>query len=222
MSDVCSVIYGYLPMMKSGAPDGSVKLVRDIQIFDHAVDGIQGLMTVIGVRYTLARYIAQKAINQAAQKLGGKIRPCVTTEKPLAGGIYQSQNELRKAAQAQRPPEISEAVLDMLLSLYGSEYTNLIELIKENPHWAEPIVPGKEPITAQIVHAVRAEMAVSIYDVLQRRIGLFPIAEADEQTLEKCSLIMAQELNWSEEQRHSALSEAVHSSLNLQSRYIKA
>jgi glycerol-3-phosphate dehydrogenase len=119
----------------------------------------------------------------------------------------------------QRPPEISEAVLDMLLKIYGSEYTSLIELIKENPDWAEPIVPGKEPITAQIIHAVRAEMAVSIYDVLQRRTGLFPLAEADEQTLEKCSLVMAQELNWSEEQRLTALSEAVHSSLNLQTHF---
>jgi glycerol-3-phosphate dehydrogenase len=219
MSDVCSVVYGFLPMLKSDAPDRSVKLVRDIQIFDHAVDGIQGLMTVIGVRYTLARYIAQKAINLAAQKLGGEIRSCVTTEKPLAGGNYQSYHELRKAAQVQRPPEISEAVLDMLLKTYGSEYTSLIELIKENPDWAEPIVLGKEPITAQIIHAVRAEMAVSIYDVLQRRTGLFPLAEADEQTLEKCSLIMAQELNWSEEQRQTALSEAVHSSLNLQTHF---
>jgi glycerol-3-phosphate dehydrogenase len=212
MEDVCSVVHGYLPMIKPQPGSRNVKLVRDIQIFDHAGDGIQGLMTVIGVRYTLARFIAQKAVNLAAQKLGEGERSCITTTQPLVGGDFDTFDQLRSEALAVHSPIITSSTLDKLLHFYGSEYKQVLAAIQENAKWAESLAPGKDAIAAQVVYAAREEMALKIYDVLQRRIGLFPLAEADEMTLARCAGIMAEVHGWTSEQHQAALIEARHAS----------
>jgi glycerol-3-phosphate dehydrogenase len=212
MSDVCSVVHGYLPMTKPEPGSQDVKLVRDIQIFDHASEGIQGLMTVIGVRYTLARFIAQKAVDLANHKLGEDLRACNTASQPLVGGDFDNYDLLRKAALNNQPEALTQVIMDQLLLSYGSEYTKLLEYLEANPHWSEPLAPGQPVIGAQVVYAVKEEMALKINDVLQRRTGLFPLAETDELTLARCADIMAQALEWNEEQRQAALAEARQSS----------
>jgi glycerol-3-phosphate dehydrogenase len=212
MSDVCSVVHGYLPMTKPEPGSQNVKLVRDIQIFDHADEGIQGLVTVIGVRYTLARFIAQKAVDLVNHKLGEDLRACNTATQALVGGDFDNYDLLRKAALNNQPEAITQVIMDQLLLSYGSEYTKLLENIEANPQWSEPLVPGQQVIGAQVVYAVKEEMALKINDVLQRRTGLFPLAETDELTLARCADIMAQALEWNEEQRQAALVEARQSS----------
>jgi glycerol-3-phosphate dehydrogenase len=222
MDDVCGVVHGYLPMTKPEPGAQNVKLVRDIQIFDNANEGIDGLMTVIGVRYTLARFIAQKAVDMAVQKLGVEAKPCTTSHQPLVGADFNAFQRLQADAQASRPEAMSQAVMDQLLLAYGSEYTRLLELIGKVPQSSRPLVPGGTVIEAQVTHAVREEMALKINDVLQRRTGLFPLAEADDATLERCADIMAQELDWNEEQRRTALAEARRSSISNKMGMVKA
>jgi len=217
MRDVCSVLHGYLPMVKPQPGSRAVKLVRDIQIFDHAEEGIQGLMTVIGVRYTLARFIAQRAVNIADQKLTGASRPCRTTTLRLVGGEFDDFDELMHSAQNNRPPNVNASVMTRLVHLYGSEFNRVLDIIQEEPSWAEPLVPGQDAIAAQVVLAAREEMALKIHDVLQRRIGLFPLAEADELTLQRCAHIMAQAHHWTDEQQQAALREARQMSKLIQS-----
>jgi glycerol-3-phosphate dehydrogenase len=222
MEDVCSVVSGYLPMIKPQPGSQNVKLVRDIQIFDHASEGVQGIITVIGVRYTLARYIAQKAINLAVQKLGDDERPCTTGDQPLIGGDFDAFDNLRRHALANCPANVTSSTLDQLLRFYGSEYIKVLQLVNENVHWAEPLTPGKDALAAQVVYAAREEMGLKIYDVLQRRIGVFPLAEADEKTLERCAEIMGLIHNWNSEQRRGALEEARQSSKQHNIERIKA
>jgi glycerol-3-phosphate dehydrogenase len=208
LADVCKVVHGFLPMIKSEPGSHAVKLVRDIQILDHAKEGVEGLLTVIGVRYTLARYIAQKAINLAVQKLGEEPRPCMTADRPLVGGDFKDFDNLRAAALANKLPGCTSEVIDQLLISYGSKYPSVLKIAADQPEWAKPVLPGKPVIGAQIVHAARHEMAVTVQDVLQRRTGLFPLGEVDEQSIERCADLMAPVLSWSEDQRQAALAAA--------------
>ncbi len=48
----------------------------------------------------------------------------------------------------------------------------MVDLISEDAALAQPLVPGMPQIRAEVVYAAREEMAVSIADVLARRIGL--------------------------------------------------
>jgi glycerol-3-phosphate dehydrogenase len=208
MADVCGVVHGYLPMVKTDSGRNDVKLVRDIQIFDHASEGIQGIITVIGVRYTLARYIAQRAVNLAGRKLGAASSACRTASLPLAGGNFTDFNDLVQKAQANCPPDISSAAMNRLVRFYGSDYPRVLALLHENPHWGAAFGPDQAILTAQIVYAAREEMALKLYDVLQRRVGLFPLADADHLTLERTAEIMGQEHHWNDQQRQATLQEA--------------
>jgi glycerol-3-phosphate dehydrogenase len=85
-----------------------------------------------------------------------------------------------------------------------------LELTKSDKSLALPLVEGEAPIRAQVVYAVRHEMARTLEDVLARRIGLqlygwrlaidaAPVAAA----------LMGQELGWNAEEEQVALEQYV-------------
>ncbi|NJO38477.1 MAG: FAD-dependent oxidoreductase, partial [Rhizobiales bacterium] len=60
-------------------------------LIDHArVDGIDGLVTLIGVRFTTGRYEAEQAIDIIAERLGTGRGPSRTAYMPLKGGDLPS------------------------------------------------------------------------------------------------------------------------------------
>jgi len=50
--------------------DGTAQLDRRDRIIDHASDGIDGLLSVVGTKYTTARVVAERSVNRAIAKLG--------------------------------------------------------------------------------------------------------------------------------------------------------
>ncbi|MFO7634008.1 MAG: FAD-dependent oxidoreductase, partial [Caldilinea sp.] len=80
--DVRQVHNGYLPMHPGAR--GEVKLVRESVIYDHArTDELEGLVSVIGVKYTTARHTAERVVDLALRKLGRPAVPCRTAHTPL-------------------------------------------------------------------------------------------------------------------------------------------
>ena len=51
-------------------------------------------------------------------------------------------------------------------------------------------------IKAQVIHAVRKEMALKLADVVFRRTGLGTIGNPGDEALQVCANIMANELGW--------------------------
>lgn len=82
-ADVRQVHAGYLPMQPG--PADAVRLVRESVIYDHArTDQLDGLISVIGVKYTTARHTAERAVDLALRKLGRTAVPCQTAHTPIA------------------------------------------------------------------------------------------------------------------------------------------
>jgi len=68
--DVIAVKCGLLPEQAGGTGAGDVVLQKHGRIIDHeAEDGIAGIISVVGVKWTTARLVAQQAIGQVAVKL---------------------------------------------------------------------------------------------------------------------------------------------------------
>jgi glycerol-3-phosphate dehydrogenase len=96
--DVRQVHMGYLPM-DPASPD-EVRLLRKSMIRDHAqTERVEGLLSVIGVKYTTARHTAACAVDAALRKLRRPHVPCATAHTPLggraAGGSDLPQEEER-------------------------------------------------------------------------------------------------------------------------------
>src|SRR5690606_39863795 len=82
------------------------------------------------------------------------------------------------------------------LSFYGSDAAGIKELASLKPEWSEKIHPDFEYILAEVVWAVRQEMARTVEDVLARRIRmLFLDAEKAAAAAHAVAQVMAEELN---------------------------
>jgi glycerol-3-phosphate dehydrogenase len=98
-------------------------------------------------------------------------------------------------------------VLNQLARAYGKDYQRVLGYIDEDPTLKE-VLPGNQPVLkAEVVHAVREEMAQKIGDILQRRTELVPIGRSDELLLLECAKIMALELNWDRDHMEQEMNE---------------
>lgn len=204
------VLYSYsgvrpLPYTE-GQPAG--KVTRKHWIKDHtAPDGqaLSGIISIIGGKLTTYRNLAEETVDYVIQhyKLrladGHEVPHSSTRREPLPGGrdiedvrLYKS----REIAEASRYYRVPEELVAHLIDLYGSRFKKILALLKENSAWKEPLSVYGADIAAQVIYAVRYEMACSVADVLLRRIGCGLNGDVGMQSLEAVTSLMAAELGW--------------------------
>ena len=202
LHDVQHVTWGFLPVNKEDANKEQVKLTRDGVVIDHQKkDNLQGLISVLGVKYTTARLIAEKAIDLTVNKLAVKAKRCQTHLTPVSGGQIKDFNAFLNQARVETANVFDAETIEHLVYTYGSEYRNLVEYIKEQPQLAERIDLDSPVIKAEIVHAIRHEMALTLADVIQRRTELGAAGLPSITVLQRCAEIMGEELGWSLERQ---------------------
>jgi glycerol-3-phosphate dehydrogenase len=204
--DVYHLHRGFLPMIQDNGQTDLVKLVRQTQVCDHERDdGIQGLITVVGVKYTTARKIAQDVVDLAVEKLGRKAFPCRTHEVPIQGGQISQFNDFLVQAIEQRPFGLGPDVIRHLVYNYGSEYHKILKYLDQEPAWGHTIADGTLILQAEVVHAIREEMAQKLADVVQRRTELGAVGLPEDAKLRVCADLMAAELGWDQARREQEL-----------------
>ncbi len=170
--DVLSVFAGIRPLVKSGNSGNTAALSRDHTIH---IDG-NGLLTITGGKWTTYRHMAEDCVNQAAMLARLPDVDCVTKHLNVHGFHPQAS-------------KFGE------LGVYGSDALAIQQLILEDSRNAEQL-HAKLPYTAaEVVWAVREEMARTVDDVLARRTrALFLNARAARQMAPAVARIMAREL----------------------------
>ena len=83
--DVSFFYEGLIPIDKVN-PDGDVKLSKKNKIYDHKKEGIEGLISIVSVKYTTARNVAQMITDMVFKKIGKKPPKCTTMNTPIYGG----------------------------------------------------------------------------------------------------------------------------------------
>ena len=195
--DVCHVHAGFLPTTPGHGSPGQVKLMRAGRVYDHLrEDHIGGLITVVGVKYTTARKVAEKAVNLAVERLGRRARPCQTQGVPIWGGQIDRFDDFRARAITTRSLGLGPQTMDHLAYSYGSEYGQILDYVEEDSAWGQALTASTPIIRAEIVHAIRAEMARTLADVILRRTELGAGGRPDDTCLQACADLMAAELGW--------------------------
>ena len=165
-ADVLSVFAGIRPLVKHGDGGRTASLSRDHTI----VIEDSGIVTIAGGKWTTYRHMAEDCVNQAATLAGLAERPCPTAELRIHG--YHPHAE-----------EFGH------LSVYGSDAPAVQELKGDRLHPALPYT------SAEVVWAVRHEMARTVEDVLARRTrALFLNARAAIEMAPAVADLMAAEL----------------------------
>ncbi len=188
---------GLRPLVDDGS-SGTYGASRRAELVDHAkADNIAGLISAIGGKWTTSRDLAQKAVGMVLAKLGLEPRSCKTATRRLPGGAIDRIAQATGLATGLPNP-------DHMARLYGSRLPLLLQIARERPALAAPL-GGTGDIGAQIVLALRDEMALTLDDVVMRRTGLGQEGNPGRAALEAAAAVMAQELHWSEARKRAEI-----------------
>jgi glycerol-3-phosphate dehydrogenase len=208
--DVYHIHSGLLPVVDGDQSRHSVRLLRESVVYDHYdKDGLSGLISVIGVKYTTARSAAEIAIDLVFNKLGWEAPPCRTHETPLYGGQIDRFSDFVARAVSHRPHGLDPEVIERLVYHYGSQYHQILDYLDEDPNFGQTIRDNSLIIKAEIVHAVRAEMAQTLADVVLRRTGLGAAGPPDIASLRACAEIMGAELGWDQDGKNQQIDDVL-------------
>lgn len=178
--DVLSAFAGLRPLVKAGDGENTAALSRD-----HTINiSRSGLLTIAGGKWTTYRRMAQDTVDQAAVVGGLDERPCGTETLRIHG--YHENAESFGA-----------------LELYGEDAARIEELIQEEPRYADRLHDKSPVVAAQVVWAVRHEMARTLEDVLARRTRCLLLdARQSIEMAPKAAALMAEELGHDETWQH--------------------
>lgn len=207
--DVSFFHKGFLPMEGVNPKTGEVRLTPHYRIHDHSVEnGVEGIVSVVGVKYTTARDVAERTVKLLVKKLNAPVGQSVSRNTPLRGGDIRRFESFAENVRASAPFGLAPAVLNHLLSQYGTDYPAVLKLIEGRPELGETLPGSVEVIGGQIVHAAREEAAVRLSDAVRRRTGLGAAKHPGAGALEACGRLMAAELGWDEARLKSEIRDA--------------
>ncbi len=165
------------------------------------------MLTLIGGKYTLFRSTAERGMSVIL-----KARPHLQArprhETPLHGGEMQAFEEyLREAVPAAMQRHgIDAPTLRRLISRYGTKYQDVLAVAHEALHLREALTPEGDPILAEVVYAVRVEMAWRLSDFMRRRTRLaFGPLQRDALLIDRVSREMGALLDWDDARRQEEI-----------------
>jgi glycerol-3-phosphate dehydrogenase len=197
--EVAFVHRGLVPAVLN--PDGSARLDRQDRSRDHADQGVEGLLSVAGTKYTTARAVAERTVDRAFAKLGRSLVTCRTATIPLPGGSVRDAALAVAEARRHHDQELPSDTIPHLVAAYGSRYRDIIELAAARPHWRTRVADDSPVVGAELVWAARKEMAVTLADAVIRRTPLGAIGCPSDATLDAAAQFVGTELGWSETER---------------------
>jgi glycerol-3-phosphate dehydrogenase len=168
------------------------------RIIDHEEEhNLKGIISLIGVRATVARWDSQKVISKIAIKLGKSVDKSKTRELPIHGGNIENFENFVSDLLTKYKEDYSENTIKDLSHNYGSNCNAVIKLAETEPELKKNI-EGTNKLKSEIIYAIRNEMAVKLSDIIVRRTDIGTSKFPGDLTIDQCSKIMGKELLWTD------------------------
>lgn len=203
------VYTGLLPLAEGASPEDP-QYQKQYAILDHGKqNGTPGLLSVVGVKWTTARDVAEKTVDRVGALLDRPLPAGQTAHAPLVGGGYADYETFIAEAQARRPESVSTETFDDLLANYGDRYEELLELIAQDPSLGQPLHADAPVIGAAILHAAQREMAVTLADAVFGRTPLGFMGWPGDAVLRRCAALMARVTGWDAAQQDAQVQQVI-------------
>ena len=174
---------------------GVLGLMGHHRVHDHASDGVEGAISVVGVKYTTGRGVGEQVVNLVGRKLDGRARPCRTSTTRLPGADFDEVSALRRRAREATREWWPADIADAIVSTHGTAWTELAAIARADPTLGDPL-PGTLVPAAALVYAVRGEMAMTLSDVLLRRTGLGSAGYPGDGVVNACAAVLQAACGW--------------------------
>ncbi len=203
--DVLYCFGGLRPLVEDQTED-VYESSRKYEIFDNALDGFDGLITVEGGKYTTSRNLAENVMKIVCNKLGYCNKNAGTDKEYLFGSEIEDIEAFVDFCKT-KYSNIPSDTVDYLARVYGTEIDALLAVASKNKSLIEPLTAQGE-IAAEIVYAVEHEMALKLTDILFRRTGMGTLGHPGKQILDKIADIAGDLLGWNSGRKNEEILEA--------------
>ena len=164
IDQVIGVFAGLRPLVANKKASDTTKLSRE-----HTVDRpIPGFVSLAGGKYTTYRVMAKDAVDMATNDIEKLTSESITNKLPIIGadGYWALAQQVESLASKYN---LKQETVTHLLNRYGSDISDIIDLIEDDRKLAAPISRNLPYLKAELVYAVTSEGAQSVADVLERR-----------------------------------------------------
>jgi glycerol-3-phosphate dehydrogenase len=150
-----------LPFVSDRSPNS---ITRSHILIDHALDGAEDMISIIGGKLTtaasLAREVARAVGIKVAEPRGYAVREIAAADDLMRS--FQHALEQRAGLSAESAAAI--------VKLFGPLAPNVADLTAADERLRLPICPHTPHIVAEAIYAYRNEFAISLSDILLRRV----------------------------------------------------
>jgi glycerol-3-phosphate dehydrogenase len=171
---VISSFAGLRPLA-GGAGGATKELSRREAIIENAA----GMVSIIGGKLTAWRAMAERAVDLAVKRLGpegsamqASLRRCRTAEIKLANSARLTREMTLEATRIAHKFNMPVETVEHLMQSYGGNYAAVLEPTRRREELKRALIEGLPHIEAEVIYAVRHEMAATVDDFLSRRTRL--------------------------------------------------
>ena len=158
-------------------------------------------MSVAGTKYTTARGVAERVTDRLVAALGRQAGPCRTAHARLPGGDLEDVALAVSDARREHGNLLPSDTLPHLIAAYGSAYRGVVDLAATRPEWGTRLADQSPVVGAELVWAVREEMAQTLADGVIRRTPLGALGYPGDAAVARAATIVGDECGWDEDRR---------------------
>lgn len=197
--------YGGLRPLVDNQTEASYESSRKYEIFDNAKDGLNGLITIEGGKYTTSRRLASNVMKTISKKLNKNLGKSVTDKKYLVDSdITNMESFIRQLVL--RYPQFSEATINYVGRNYGLQCHTIFRLALYEKPLMEVLTEDGE-ILAEVVYVMKKEMAFTLEDIFFRRTGIGTLGYPGDKVFQKVVETAKQYFNWDDKRTKQEIDE---------------
>jgi glycerol-3-phosphate dehydrogenase len=203
--DVSLVSAGLIPFGENDPEAAHLKFAHRSRLVDHAKErGLEGLLTLVGVRYTTGPVEAAEAVDLICGRLA---KPAATSRletTPVRGGAFEDFEALVGEVVAEMAGAVPLSTLRALAHNHGAAALEVLAVAQGRREWLEAL-PGSRVLSVEVAHAARSEMALTLADAVFRRTDLCTTGHPGEAALREAARVMADCHGWPQAQEQAEL-----------------
>ena len=189
--------YGGMRPLVDDQTEGSYETSRKYEIYDNAKEGLDGLLTVEGGKYTTSRKLADNVMKRVSKKLKRNLGKSITHKKYLVDSDIRNMESFIKQL-ALRYPQFSDATINYVGRNYGLQCHTIFRLAMHDKSLMDVLTEDGE-IIAEVVYVIKKEMSYTLSDIFFRRTGIGTLGYPGDETFNKVVKIAKEYLNWNDE-----------------------